>query len=101
MNGITLCYSTHRLETLAFTARILKGRDVILLEEPYRPDFHKSLGGRVKLEEHLLELDSTYPVFALRQYQLLQQFFRAGKEILQVEPYPDHLLSITCDLCVS
>ncbi|TKB23905.1 hypothetical protein FCL47_20725 [Desulfopila sp. IMCC35006] len=94
MHNITLCYSTHRPETLALTLRILQEHDVIVLEEPLHPDFHKALGGGVELEEHLLEVDSAYPVFTLGQYRLLQQLFKAGKEILQVEPYLDHLLSI-------
>ncbi len=94
MQNITLCYSTHRPETLALTTRIMKNHDVILLEEPRHPDFHKALGGTVNLEDHLLELDIDYPAFTLGQYRLLQQFFQAGKEILQVEPYFDHLLWI-------
>lgn len=94
MQNITLCYSTHRPETLALTARIMNDHDVIVLEEPLHPDFHKALGGAVKLEDHLLELDIDYPDFALGQYQQLQQFYKAGKEILQIEPYFDHLLSI-------
>lgn len=94
MQNITLCYSTHRPETLALTTRIMKDHDVILLEEPLHPDFHKALGGDVQLEDHLLELDIDYPDFTLGQYRLLQQFFQGGKEIVQVEPYFDHLLWI-------
>jgi hypothetical protein len=72
----------------------MKNHDVILLEEPLHPDFHKALGGTVNLEDHLLEFDRDYPAFTLGQYRLLQQFFHGGKEIVQVEPYFDHLLSI-------
>ncbi len=72
----------------------MKNHDVILLEEPLHPDFHKALGGTVNLEDHLLELDTDYPAFTLGQYRLLQQFFQTGKEIVQVEPYFDHLLWI-------
>ena len=94
MHDITLCHSSHRPETLALTARVMKDHDVILLEEPFHPDFHKALCGKVKFEEHLLELDSEYPAFTLGQYRLLQRFFKAGKEILQIEPYFDLLLWI-------
>ncbi len=62
MNRITLWYSTHRPETLVGTARILKGHDVINLEDPLYPDFHKALGGDVERKEHLLELDTAYRV---------------------------------------
>jgi len=52
------------------------------------------LSGGLAIEEHLLELDVGYPEFTLGQYRQLQQFSKAGKQILQVEPYLDHLLSI-------
>jgi hypothetical protein len=94
MHDITLCYSTHRPETLELTARIMKNHDVIYLEEPLHPDFHKALDGTVTLEEHLLEYDRDYPAFTLGQYRQLRQFFQTGKEIVQVEPYFDHLLWI-------
>ena len=85
MHHITLCYSTHRPETQALTARIMKNHDVILLEEPLHPDFHKALGGTVNLEDHLLEFDRDYPAFTLGQYRLLQQFFHGGKELAAVK----------------
>ncbi len=94
MHYITLCYSAHRPETLSLTAGVMQDHDVILLEEPLHPDFRKALCGEVELEEHLLELDRDYPAFTLGQYRLLQQFFTAGKEILQIEPYLDQLLWI-------
>ncbi len=94
MHNITLCYSTHRPETLALTARIMQTHDVILLEEPHHPDFHKALGGKLCLEDHLLEYDREYPAFTLGQYRLLQQLYQAGKTVVQVEPYWDHLLWI-------
>ncbi len=94
MHDITLCHSSHRPETLALTAEVMKDHDVLLLEEPFHPDFHKALCGEVELEEHLLELDREYPAFTLGQYRLLQGFFKAGKEILQIEPYFDLLLWI-------
>jgi hypothetical protein len=94
MQNITLCYSSHRPETLALTTRIMENHERIILEEPSHPDFYRALNGTVNLESHLLELDSEYPAFTLAQYRLFQQFFKAGVEILQIEPYFDHLLSI-------
>ena len=94
MNKITICYSTHRPETLELTARIMEKHDVIILEEPHHVDFPKVLKGSIQLDEHLLELDLGYPKFTANQYRLLQQFSNAGKQILQVEPYLDHLLRI-------
>lgn len=94
MNHITLCYSTHRFETLALTAGIMQDHEVIILEEPHHPDFHKALYGDIALEEHLLELDTDYPTFTLAQYRVLQQLIKAGKKIVQIEPYLDQLLWI-------
>lgn len=94
MNDITLCYSTHRPETLTLTTSIMRDYDYILLEEPVHPDFKSILQGATDLEEYVLELDIEYPAFTLGQYRLLQELHAAGKEILQVEPYLDHLLRI-------
>jgi len=94
MSNITICYSTHRPETLGLTARIMQDHDVIILEEPFHHDFAEVLGGGIELKEHLLELDIGYPKFTLGQYRMLQQFSQAGKQILQVEPYLEHLLSL-------
>lgn len=94
MKKITICYSTHRPETLELTARIMAEHDVLILEEPPHADFAAVLSGKVELAEHLLELELGYPEFTAGQYRLLQQFSRAGKKILQVEPYLEHLLAI-------
>jgi hypothetical protein len=68
--------------------------DVIILEEPVHVDFSEVLKGNIEIKEHLLELDTGYPEFILGQYRQLQQFSKAGKQILQVEPYLEHLLRI-------
>ena len=52
------------------------------------------LDGKIAPEDHMLELDPAYPVFALRQYRLLQELKAAGKVIVQVEPFLEHLLEI-------
>jgi hypothetical protein len=94
MNLLTICYSTHRPETLGFSARIMQEHDLILLEEPPHPDFQRMLNGEIDLDEHMLELDAGYPVFARRQYKLLQVMKKAGKEIVQTEPFLEKLLQI-------
>lgn len=94
MNTVTICYSAHRPETLGLTARIMQEHDLIILEEPPHPDFQAMLDGHIDTEVHMLELDLGYPVFALRQYRLLQVMNSAGKEITQVEPFLEQLLDI-------
>ncbi len=94
MSTVTVCYSTHRPETLELTAGLMTDHDVIILEEPFHPDFQAVLSGSIEIEEHLLELDIDYPAFMSGQYRLLQQLSQDGKEILQVEPYLDLLIGI-------
>jgi len=94
MNNITVCYSTHRPETLDLTGRLMQDHDVIVLEEPYHVDFTEVLSGNIEIKNHLLELDAGYPEFTLGQYQMLRQFSQAGKQIVQIEPYLEHLLKV-------
>ncbi len=94
MTALTICYSTHRPETLGLTARIMQTHDCIFLEEPTHPEFQGMLAGRIDPEVHMMELDLGYPVFALKQYRLLQLLSQAGKQIEQVEPYLEHLVAI-------
>ncbi len=94
MNNITVCYSTHRPETLDLTGRLMQDHDVIILEEPFHKDFPEVLKGNIELKNHLLELDAGYPEFTLGQYQMLSQFSQAGKQIVQIEPYLEHLLTV-------
>lgn len=94
MTKITICYSTHRPETLSLTARLMQTHDCIFLEEPTHPDFQEMLAGRIDPEVHMMELDLGYPVFALKQYRLLQLLHDSGKRIEQVEPYLEHLVAI-------
>jgi len=94
MNDITICYSTHRPETLELTAKIMVEHDRIVLEEPDHPDFENILKHTIDLEDYVLGLDTEYPAFTRAQYRLLQELDIMGKEILQVEPYMDYLLNI-------
>ena len=94
MDNITICYSTHRPETLSLTARIIENFDIIILEEPPHSDFSNVLNGTIDITEHLLGLDLGYPAFTAGQYRLLREFHRRGKQIQQIEPYLEELLQI-------
>ncbi len=94
MDNITICYSTHRPETLSLTARIIENFDIIILEEPPHKDFSNVLNGTIDIKDHLLELDVGYPAFTAGQYRLLQEFHKNGKQIRQIEPYLEELLRI-------
>lgn len=82
------------METLDLTAQVMREHEVIILEEPFHPDFAQVLDSNINIEDHLLELDTEYPQFTSAQYQLLIKFFRAEKQVLQVEPYLEHLIKI-------
>ena len=91
MNQLTLCYSIHRPEILNVTIDIMKKHDVIILEEPPHPDFQTMLAGTTDLDDYLLEIDVDYPLFSRKYNDLLQYLFAGGKDILQVEPFLEHL----------
>lgn len=94
MNTITVCYSTHRIETLDLTSQMMARHDVIILEEAFHPDFSRMLAGDISIEDHTLELDLGYPRFTREQYKLLCGFYKQGKEILQIEPYLERLTEL-------
>lgn len=94
MRNLTVCYSTHRPETLHLTSKVMQDHDVIILEEPFHQDFEEVLNGNIELQGHLLELDIAYPEFTLSQYQMLRRFIKNGKKILQIEPYLESLLEV-------
>ena len=94
MNHLTLCYSTHRPETLSLSARLMQDHELVILEEPRHDEFSGVLKGYISLHDHLLELDSGYPDFTLEQYTILRRLYKAGLDIRQTEPYLEHLLSL-------
>jgi len=91
---IHLVYSSHRPETIGLTTHLMEDSDLIILEEPPHPDFTKMLCASIPIDDFLLEQDIEYPEFSFQQYSLLQQLSSAGKTILQVEPFLQHLLEI-------
>ncbi|MDJ0623611.1 MAG: hypothetical protein QNJ17_11635 [Desulfocapsaceae bacterium] len=93
-NLFSLVYGNHRPETLAHGAEEMARHDVIILEEPPHPNFNDMLRGELAIEEFMLELDLEYPSFSHQQYTLLQQLFREGKTIVQIEPFVENLLEI-------
>lgn len=68
--------------------------ELIVLEEPPHPEFHRMLEGKQAIDDHLLELDIEYPLFTAEQYRLVRTFHRQGKKILQVEPFWQHLYQL-------
>jgi hypothetical protein len=94
MPQISLVFSSHRPETLAFSAPLMERHDTIFLEEPPTPGFQSLLHGTLAIEDYLLTVDMEFPEFARKTCVLLQQLHRKGKKIYQVEPFLEVLAGI-------
>jgi hypothetical protein len=91
---ITIGFSSHHVEALPFARKQMERHQTIILEDPPSRGFTQMLEGTITLDDYLLELDSGFPEFDRRMHQLLIEFHRRGKRILQVEPYLERLLQI-------
>lgn len=88
---LTLAFSSHRLETLAAAKRLMSAHEVIALEEPPVPSFRAMLEERHPLDEYILESGPAFPRFARRSNQMLRRLFRAGHQIVQIDPFYEEL----------
>lgn len=75
-------------------SEIMADHDVILLEEPQHPDFKAMLRRDMDTEEYVFESGTGFPEFTRLHCSILQGLHAVGKNILQVEPYLEHLLNI-------
>lgn len=91
---ITIGYSTHRVESLAFADEFMASHEVIVLEDPPTPGFENMLKSEMDIEEYLQQTDTEYPEFAYRQCLLMHDQYERGKQILQIEPFMEILLNI-------
>lgn len=91
---ITIGFSSHRIEVIPFARRLIRNHDVIIIEEAPNPKFIEMLNGNVSIDEYLEEGDMEFLEFSRRIYKLLCRFYMLGKEILQIEPYVERLMSI-------
>lgn len=94
MTRLTITYANHRPETLPLCQPLLEEHQRIILEEPPHPLFPQMIRGQVSLEDYLLDQDIEYPAFSQQQCLMLQDFFDGGIELLQVEPFVEHLIQV-------
>ena len=94
MNRLTIAYANHRPETLPLSQSLMEEHQTIILEEPPHPLFPRMIRGQVRIEDYLLDQDIEYPAFSQQQCLMLKRLFRAGKTILQVEPFVEQLIEI-------
>ncbi|MEJ2135060.1 MAG: hypothetical protein P8X86_07440 [Desulfofustis sp.] len=94
MTRLTIAYANHRPETLPLCQPLMEQHQRIILEEPPHPLFPRMIRGQVSTEDYLLDQDIEYPAFSQQQCLMLQSFFSGGIELLQVEPYIEHLIQV-------
>ena len=91
---ITIGFSSHRIEIIPYAKLLMENHDVIIIEEAPNPNFTVMLSRKISIDEYLSEVDSGFPEFSRRIYNLLRRFYQRGKEILQIEPYMERLMHI-------
>jgi hypothetical protein len=91
---ITIGYSTHRMESLPFAAKLMAHHDTIVLEDSPTPDFEDMLKKEITIEQYVENTDTEYPEFAIGLYHIIREEFTNGKKIFQVEPFIEILLKI-------
>ncbi|GLI54108.1 hypothetical protein [Thermodesulfovibrio yellowstonii] len=83
---INIVFSSHRIEFLASISDWMQQSDLIILEEAPNEMFKKMLKEEISIKEYLEEELFEFPEFSYRFYKILQELYKSGKEILQIEP---------------
>jgi hypothetical protein len=91
---ITIGFSSHRLEVLPAVQEEMERHDALVLEEAPEPSFAAVLSGELEAAAYLEDIDPGFPQFSRAELDLAREFHRAGKAVLQVEPYLSRLLQI-------
>ena len=94
MKQITIGFSIHRPEIIPLTADLMRLHAAVILEEPPVPEFKEMLKGALAIDDYLLTHDIEYLEFSRGMCRLLQELYRNGKKLFQVEPFLQKLLEI-------
>jgi hypothetical protein len=85
---LTIAFGPHRVEMLGLMEKQIKRHQVLILEEPPHPDFHRVLKRKASIRNYLATGDFGFPRYVLRAYRLYQQLYTAqGISFFQVDPY--------------
>lgn len=84
---ITVSLSSHRIEILDLARREMERHDLILMEEPPHPDFHRMLRGELDVREYIRHLEAAFPKYSELVCMTLKELYKEGRAIRQVEPY--------------
>jgi len=91
---LTIGYTSHSLETISASKRLMEDHDLIITEEAPAPGFSLMLNKRIPIKTYIEEEHLEFPRFSKRYFMLLRVLHSNGKKILQVEPYMERLLRI-------
>ena len=94
MNHLTIAYANHRPETIRLSEPFIRQSQAVILEEPPSPQLLAMLDGSLNMDEYLYEQDIEYPAFGIEQCRVLKVHHRSGIEIIQEEPYFEHLFAV-------
>ncbi|MFZ5906331.1 MAG: hypothetical protein ACOYVJ_02835 [Nitrospirota bacterium] len=91
---VTIGYTSHSMETIPASKRIMEAHDLIITEEAPAPGFTLMLNKKIPIRTYIEEEHLEFPRFSKRYFVLLRVLYGDGKKILQVEPYIERLLKI-------
>lgn len=91
---VTILYTTHRVEILPIFEKYANQHDVIILEEPYNENFEKMLRNEISIQEYVNNVYTEFPIFIIKQCEILRKLYNNGKIIYQIEPYLEALTKI-------
>ncbi len=94
MKKIYIGFSAHRLEAIPFYKKAFEQADFIILEDFPNPLFNLMLSGKISLKEYIENIETTFPKFLKAQCKLLQEAYKNGKVIIQIDPYMEKLVKM-------
>lgn len=94
ISRVCLGFTSYRMETLPYVRKKMQDFECIVLEEPPTPGFNEMLEMEMGIQDYLSLTEFGFPGFAQEQCSLLRELHAKGKEILQIDPFLEELLSI-------
>ena len=91
---VTIGFSLHRPEMVPLIVGHMQEHEALFLEDPPTEEFERMISGLTTVDEYLMMGDAEYPQFAKSMCTALRKLKVEGKQIIQVEPYLESLLSL-------
>lgn len=91
---ITVALTSHRVEELKQLEEEVSKNQVLILEELQNESLYQFFEGKMSVEDYISHIDTIFPVFTGEYLKLLKEFYNEGLEIVQIDPYSQHLEEI-------